>query len=182
MYEIADITRRGGMFIKVPDGTGSKWMHLDKYNYIKAVGNDCSWIESNAVSMLHIDGDYRNCEACNLVPFKGGKKRIRFQEMLDNTETESAKQFVVSIVELINEIDRRSHKSYSQMEAQIKESFRYRHDPYRKAWLAAYKARKRSDPEYVLRERKNRLDAYHKRVKEDPEYNKKRYAKRIKED
>ena len=106
MYEIFDMG--GRMYIHVPYTENNKCrIGLDRYNYIREKGN-----LSRYEFLVHIDGDYRNCDPANMYLAKAGEIR-RLNRMLSNTTSQEERELCFAINDLIKEIDNRSGHGYS---------------------------------------------------------------------
>ena len=109
MYEIIDKATEERMYIRVPYTENPKChVELDRYNYINA-GYDID----KYTALVHIDGDYRNCEPSNMYPIKMSQK-VFINSILANAICQEARDLGFAIFELVQMINKRAgYKYYS---------------------------------------------------------------------
>lgn len=188
MYEIIEKTTEKQMYIHVPYTENHKCrMALDRYNYIKAgYGID------KDTMLVHIDGDYRNCEPDNMYLIE--KRHGAFlKALLANAESLEARELGFAVFELIQMINERAgDKKYYAYYCYRKRRnadpiAKARYNERRRNWAKrnpqkvserakrAYEKRK-SIPEKWERLKECQRLRYKERMQTNPEYKEKRSA------
>lgn len=177
MYEIFDMT--GRMYIRVPYTENNKCrIELDRYNYIHEEG-ELDWHDV----LVHIDGDYRNCDPENMYLARTGEI-IRLNAMLSNAMDQEARDLCFVINDLIRMINQRcgygyySHYCLWRKEGMDPERLQKRRlkknewnslhrDAVRQSRQAAYKKSMENKDFRALRNERQR--EYQRRRRQDPE-------------
>ena len=100
MYEIIDKASEQTMYIHIPYSQRSDCkMMLDRFNWEKEYG-ECY----PRITLIHKDGDYRNCEVENLYPVPIRAMR-RLKKLISDFTCSDAIEFGIAVYELISKVN-----------------------------------------------------------------------------
>lgn len=122
MFEILDRASQHVMYIRVPEGGDSNGlMRLDRYNFEARYGKLHT---ARNMYYLHLDGDYRNCEADNIVRLRASSM-VRLRSMIGDCRSEQLRDLAIAIVQLIEIINKRcGWQYYSDRACYLNEYYR----------------------------------------------------------